>query len=125
MLSVNQWVYLIIVALGLQLLYQWVKKSSSFPLPPGPPRYPFIGSMLSFPREYVWLHFAKHRDIYGPISSLSFLGQNFVIINEQKIAEDLLNGRSSIYSDRPSLPFAVMYVYSLKITPYHRSTFLR
>ena len=41
----------------------------------------------------------------GPISSVSVLGQRIVIVNSLQIAADLLDKRSAIYSDRPTLAF--------------------
>jgi hypothetical protein len=34
-------------------------------LPPGPPGLPFIGSVLSFPKEQKWLTFTKWARKYG------------------------------------------------------------
>ena len=47
----------------------------------------------------------------GPISSITVLGQKIIIVNDVKIALDLMDKRSSIYSDRPILTFGgEMYV---------------
>ena len=46
--------------------------------------------------------------IKGDIMHVDILGQSFLIVSSLKIAEDLLEKRSSIYSDRPHfvrLPF--------------------
>lgn len=42
----------------------------------------------------------------GPISSVTVLGQPIVIINDLKIAVELLNRRSAIHSSRPNMIFA-------------------
>lgn len=39
--------------------------------------------------------------IIGDIIHVNVFGQTFVIVSSLKIAEDLLEKRSSIYSDRP------------------------
>lgn len=44
--------------------------------------------------------------IIGPISSVQALGTTFVIINDAKIASDLLEKRSAKYSHRPFANFA-------------------
>lgn len=47
----------------------------------------------------------------GPISSIKAFGTTFFIVNDRKIAFDLLDKRSARYSDRPSFPFGgEMYV---------------
>ncbi|KAI9451145.1 cytochrome P450 oxidoreductase [Lactarius psammicola] len=58
------------------------------------------------PKDYEWRHWAKHKDIYGPVSSVCVLGQPIIIINSLKASEDLLEKRSAIYSGRPVLQFA-------------------
>jgi hypothetical protein len=47
-----------------------------------------------------------HSILAGPISSITVLGQTIVIVNDSKIAQDLLTKRSAIYSSRPRMTFA-------------------
>ncbi|KAH8985750.1 cytochrome P450 oxidoreductase [Lactarius hatsudake] len=75
-------------------------------LPPGPPGLPFLGNIGDMPKDYEWLHWAKHKDLYGPISSVCVMGQPIIILNSLKVCEDLLEKRSVIYSGRPLLHFA-------------------
>ncbi|TDL20092.1 cytochrome P450 oxidoreductase OrdA-like protein, partial [Rickenella mellea] len=75
-------------------------------LPPGPKPLPLIGNLLDLPKEYDWLHWAKHKKLYGPISSVSAFGRNLILINDAQIAYDLLEKKSSIHSNRPSFVFA-------------------
>lgn len=42
----------------------------------------------------------------GPISSITVMGQTIVLINDTKIALELLGTRSAVYSSRPNLVFA-------------------
>ncbi|PAV18972.1 cytochrome P450 [Pyrrhoderma noxium] len=64
--------------------------------------------MLDLPKsgQHEWLHWAKHRRQYGPISSLSIMGHKLIIINDYTSAMDLLDKRSLNFSDRPDLTFA-------------------
>lgn len=44
---------------------------------------------------------------------MSVLGQRLIILNDARLAFDLLEKKSVIYSDRPELPFAALYVLPL------------
>ncbi|KAL1739761.1 cytochrome P450, partial [Schizophyllum fasciatum] len=57
------------------------------------------------PSEREWLTFADWGARYGPVSSVSVLGQRIIVVNSHKVAVDLLEKRSAIYSDRPVLAF--------------------
>ena len=43
--------------------------------------------------------------LLGPLSSVEVFGERLIIINDARIAFDLLEKRSSIYSDRPRMVF--------------------
>ncbi|EHK96397.1 putative O-methylsterigmatocystin oxidoreductase [Glarea lozoyensis 74030] len=51
----------------------------------------------------MWLKFYEWAKTYGPIYQTSMLGAKFIIISDEKIAEDLLVKRAKIYSDRPQI----------------------
>lgn len=82
------------------------------PLPPGPKGLPLLGNVADLPPpgtpEYT--HWLKHKDLYGPISSVTVLGQTLVIINDKSIAFELLDKRSNFCSGRAKMKFAEMYV---------------
>ncbi|KAJ0417659.1 cytochrome P450 [Aspergillus carlsbadensis] len=98
--------------ISLYLLWLVLRRPSSRahsqPLPPGPKPLPIIGNVRDMPSPDSpdWLHWLKHKELYGPISTVSVLGQRIVILNDARIALELLDKRSAIYSDRPELPFA-------------------
>ncbi|KAG6330134.1 hypothetical protein ID866_8953 [Astraeus odoratus] len=70
-------------------------------LPPGPKGLPFIGSLLEVNVSTPLLTYEKWRKQYGGIIYSRLLGKDYVIINHEDIAHELLVRRSSIYSDRP------------------------
>ncbi|KAL1725011.1 cytochrome P450 [Schizophyllum commune] len=72
-----------------------LRRRHSLPLPPGPPSLPIIGE---WGRKY------------SDICSVSVLGQTMIIINSARIATDLLDRRSAIYSDRPPIAFGGDFV---------------
>ncbi|RHZ72745.1 hypothetical protein CDV55_102908 [Aspergillus turcosus] len=100
------------VLLGLIALYLirrlFLTKSASGPLPPGPSRKPIVGNLSNLPSsgEQDWKYWLEYKNLYGPISSISVLGQTIIIVNDSKIAFDLLEKRSSVYSSRPRMVFA-------------------
>ncbi|KAI9443587.1 cytochrome P450 [Lactarius indigo] len=68
-------------------------------LPPGPKGLPIIGDVLHI-TDQDWLASPKRRDEYGEMMYVSALGQGVLVINSQRVAIDLLEKRSNIYSDR-------------------------
>ncbi|THU89558.1 cytochrome P450 [Dendrothele bispora CBS 962.96] len=82
-------------------------------LPPGPRRWPFIGSALHMPKHYAWRTFSKWKETYGNIIYLDVLGTPIVVINSASTARDLMDKRSSIYSDRPR-PVILSVLLSLR-----------
>ena len=54
-------------------------------------------------RSITVLEIAYDIIIEGDIMHVDVFGQSFLIVSTLKIAEDLLERRSSIYSDRPRL----------------------
>jgi cytochrome P450 len=128
----------VFVLLGIFLLVHfWAYGGRRRQLPPGPRGLPLIGNLLDMPSEQEWLTFARWGELYGwyfdfvqtinltgyqgDISSISMLGQTIVILNSVKIANELLDKKSSIYSDRPVLQMGgelVGWKNSLVLIPY-------
>ncbi|KAF4609871.1 hypothetical protein D9613_010412 [Agrocybe pediades] len=70
-------------------------------LPPGPQGIPILGNAHQMPVGTPWLSFAEMGKKFGDIMHFDVIGKPFIIINSAKIARDLLDKRSNIYSDRP------------------------
>ncbi|KAL4994465.1 cytochrome P450 [Aspergillus recurvatus] len=104
--------YLFLCVAGLVSLYLFklvlYRGRPRAPLPPGPEPLPIVGNVrdMPIPGSPEWLHWLKHKELYGPISTVSILGQRLIILNDAGLAFDLLEKKSAIYSDRPQLPFA-------------------
>ena len=116
--------------LTLYLLKRFLSSRSSprsLPLPPGPKGLPLLGNVsdLPPPGEQEWLHWRKHKDLYGPVSSITVLGQTIVILNDYATAVELFENRSSNYSDRPSMLFCCEMYVRLRFSTYLSYTFLR
>ncbi|KAF8188653.1 putative monooxygenase [Pholiota molesta] len=88
----------LVIAIAGWLVYMQRAKTSTLP---GPLRLPLIGSVHYMPTKSAWLVFSEWNKSYGGIFHLDALGKTLVVINSVKFAKDLLDKRSSIYSDRP------------------------
>ena len=80
------------------------RKTSSLPLPPGPPADPILGHLRYMPTENPHDAFHKWSTQYGDVMYLEVLGKPIVILSSEQAALDLLDKRSSNYSDRPPFP---------------------
>jgi hypothetical protein len=95
--------------LALYILSRLLRsKKHDLPLPPGPKGIPLLGNVNDLPKPGMLEchHWLKFKDPYGPISSVTVLGQTFVIVNDSDIALELLKNRAPIYSARPEMAFS-------------------
>ncbi|KAF7197168.1 Cytochrome P450 monooxygenase [Pseudocercospora fuligena] len=101
----------ILLTLGLAWVYGYSILRSKLPngtkLLPGPPGQFLVGNLKRMPKKHYWLKFLEWSKQYGPIYQLSFFGKPNIIIGSEKIANDLLRDRGSIYSSREQRPALV------------------
>jgi hypothetical protein len=76
----------------------------TLPFPPGPKPLPLIGNLLNMPKEKEWLTYRAWNEQYGEIVSIDVFGQKIVVLGSAAVVHDLLERRSSMYSDRPITP---------------------
>ncbi|KAG8420630.1 hypothetical protein J3459_010888 [Metarhizium acridum] len=91
------------------LVYRlYIRGQRKAQLPPGPKPWPLLGNITDLPSQDVpeYQHWLKHKDTYGPISSVTVLGQTMVIIHDLEAVHELLEKKSLMTSDRPRLEFA-------------------
>ncbi|KAJ6454381.1 cytochrome P450 [Mycena sanguinolenta] len=106
-------------------VYQTKRIPPSLPLPPGPPRDPIIGHLRYMPSKHRATVFHEWAKIYGDVMYLNVLGKSMIVLNTEKVAQDLLSKRSSIYSDRPRFILYEMIGWSttLSLMPYGKEFF--
>lgn len=150
-MSTTTFMVLATLSLAVLTVHAFSRRRHRLPFPPGPPPLPVIGNAHQMTLERPWIAFTCWAAEYGEyigrfiifkpflmvgtgeIVHLSVLGQHIIILNSPEAVGDLLNRRSAIYSDRPSLPMAgELYVQSpscgspphsskglVMSTPYH------
>ncbi|KAI9566868.1 CyP450 monooxygenase [Boletus coccyginus] len=94
---------------------------AGLPLPPGPPRLPIVGNLFGIKDLGAqWLTYAEWSKQYGDLLYLEILGQKILVINSEKVAEDLLDKRSQNYSDRPQVPMVTLmgWEFNVGFIPY-------
>lgn len=90
----------------LYALYEAVTKYNAKYNPrglPGPTLVPWIGRVHDLPIDFMWLKFYEWANTYGPMYRTKMLGANFVIISDEKLAEEMLVKKGKTYSDRPEI----------------------
>ncbi|KAF9058824.1 hypothetical protein BDP27DRAFT_1181074, partial [Rhodocollybia butyracea] len=94
--------YALFLASSLYVLYR-ICSDRKRRLPPGPKGWPILGSVLELRGDLpIWEIFDRMKDKYaGPIVYLNLAGQNVVVLNTKEVANELMDRRSTNYSDRP------------------------
>ncbi|KAH9487252.1 Cytochrome P450 monooxygenase COX2 [Psilocybe cubensis] len=132
----------IVLALGYVLAVRAILNSSrirkrnpkNLPLPPGPKGYPIIGNLFDVPPPVDSPHVVYHQWFkkYGNIIYIEVLGQPLLLLGSLERVNDLLDKRSSNYSDRMSMPMLLGLMnwgFSMALLPYgkwwrrHRKAF--
>ncbi|KAF5606611.1 oxidoreductase [Fusarium subglutinans] len=117
-------VVLIPVAVALIILFLRTRPRKN--LPPGPKPIPILGNIRDMPDATTpaYQHWIKFKDLYGPISHVSILGQSFIILHDRDAADAILEKTSIKTSGRPQFFFGnIMCGYNqiLSFKPYDKS----
>ncbi|KAL6832819.1 cytochrome P450 [Trichoderma camerunense] len=97
----------IIVLIGVLVysLFFRKKRGALLPLPPGPKPIPILGNIRDGPPPGVpeFEHWVTFKDKYGPINSVSVLGQTAILLHDKEDAVELLEKLSLKTASRPQL----------------------
>ncbi|KAF2211351.1 hypothetical protein CERZMDRAFT_85519 [Cercospora zeae-maydis SCOH1-5] len=86
---------------GLYRLLSIGKRPKDYP--PGPPTLPIIGNIHQMPTKDAHLQFQRWAEEYGDVYSLMLGTQTLIVLSSDTAIKDLMDKRSSNYSDRPEL----------------------
>ena len=86
--------------------YRCFNQRNTLPLPPGPTPLPVIGNLHQFRGGEPWKILDKWHEKYGPLITIRFGQRTAIVIGSNKIAHDMLDTRSALYSSRPRLILA-------------------
>ncbi|KAK0470097.1 cytochrome P450 [Desarmillaria tabescens] len=100
-------------------VYYYFAASTSKALPPGPRGLPILGNALQLlasglPLEQVFMKWSRS---YGDVMLVTVPRRKIIVLNTYKAAKDLLDKRSSIYSDRPPMIMHMELAGWTRLTP--------
>ncbi|KAH6606234.1 hypothetical protein Trco_005387 [Trichoderma cornu-damae] len=109
---------LFLIGILLYHLFFREKPGIRLPLPPGPDPLPILGNIRDGPPPGVpdYQHWLSFKDKYGPISSMTVLGQTAIIIHDKEAITELLEKTSLRTSARPKFKFSTMCGFGQYVT---------
>ncbi|KAF4619935.1 hypothetical protein D9613_004662 [Agrocybe pediades] len=121
MQSYAYYVILLVPALWtLQRLMRWLTRGPPAPYPPGPKPKLLIGNALDIPSvnsSHVFLDWEKKYN--SNILHAEAFGNHILVLNSLENADELLERRSKIYSDRPRIPLVKILGWEFNIALMH------
>ncbi|CCA71466.1 hypothetical protein PIIN_05404 [Serendipita indica DSM 11827] len=76
-------------------------KRSGASLAPGPKRWPFVGSVLKFPKSRWYESFSSWAEEYGDVVYVDLMGIPMIVLNSLDAIHELTEKRMHIHSNRP------------------------
>ncbi|KAI0334306.1 cytochrome P450 [Cubamyces sp. BRFM 1775] len=98
---------IVAIALFVPFLFQVAINHRRRRLPPGPKGLPLLGSVLELPGASQELRFAEWGKQYGDVVYFKVFRTPTIVLNSLEAVRDVLDKRSSKYSDRPRMTLLV------------------
>ncbi|KAJ7437926.1 cytochrome P450 [Mycena galericulata] len=97
------------VIIAATLGWLWIRSHRRrLPLPPGPRKLPLVGNLFDLPSTFQWKTYARWSKEYNSdIIHLNLAGTSVIVLSSSEATDTLFEKRSSMYSDRPTLPMLV------------------
>ncbi|KAF8634118.1 hypothetical protein AX15_001055 [Amanita polypyramis BW_CC] len=97
--------FLVILFASTVILLLLRPKKRQTPYPPGPLPKPIVGNAFDIPVKKPWVKYLDLSKKYdSDIIHFSVMNTHIIVLNRKKDITELLEKRSTIYSDRPSFP---------------------
>lgn len=94
-------VYTVVTLLAFFYTTFWRHKLKA-PQLPGPPSLPFVGNLLQIPKTGAHRRFSEWAKTYGGLFRLKLGPAWAIVVTDRRLAKELLDNKSSLYSQRPS-----------------------
>ncbi|KAI6042051.1 cytochrome P450 [Pisolithus marmoratus] len=112
-----------LLCFGALLFTLWksrARQASRSLLPPGPKGLPWAGNVFDIDVSQPWVTYEEWGKRYGDLTYSQVLGKEYIIVRSEKVAHELLDQRSSVYSDRPRIPAFELFDldFTTPILPY-------
>ncbi|CCM02218.1 uncharacterized protein FIBRA_04298 [Fibroporia radiculosa] len=85
----------------LAILVSYLTGSVNPRLPPGPKPLPLLGNLHQLPSQHQYKVFTQWARQYGDVFFVKIFHKPVLVVNDAKAARELMEKRSSKYSDRP------------------------
>ncbi|KAF9002155.1 cytochrome P450 [Cyathus striatus] len=92
--------FLVLAFAGFYLICGSQRRRTRLPYPPGPPAQRILGHLGIMPSSNQEVVFREWSRLYGDIIYLHIPGRSYLVLNSLKVASEILDKRSGIYSDR-------------------------
>ncbi|RPD52976.1 cytochrome P450 [Lentinus tigrinus ALCF2SS1-7] len=112
-MSLTVFIFALLVIASAFYILQSRKKN---PRPPGPSGLPVLGNALALNARNARLKFTHWNAQFGEIVYLRVFSRSMLLLNSLEAATELLEKRSSIYSDRPSRTMAKLSGFDVVTT---------